>query len=163
MTIEPNNYPIKTRIYIRSFIQKYMSVLPPDLFMELSKLSLQGTCAHITTSTIIELDRRLAERKVKDKALSDCVRLNNKGKEYEKAGKITLAIRTYEKNITGDCYPATHSFDRLMVLYRKQKEYDKELAVIEKALAVFNVADLRNKYEKRKQKVMELTNKTSKI
>lgn len=162
MSINPNNYPIKTRIYIRSFIRKYMSVLPPDLFMELNKLSLQGTCAHITTNTIIELDRRLAERKAKDKALSDCARLNNKGKEYEKAGKITLAIRTYEKNIAGDCYPATHSFDRLMVLYRKQKEYDKELAVIEKALMVFGIEDLRSKYKKRKQKVMELINKQSK-
>lgn len=162
MAIDPNNFPIKTRIYIHSFMRKYMSVLPPDLFMELSKLSLQGTCAHITTSTIIELDRRLAERKAKDKALSDCARLNNKGKEYEKAGKITLAIRTYEKNIAGDCYPATHSFDRLMVLYRKQKEYDKELAVIEKALMVFDIEDLRSKYKKRKQKVMELINKQSK-
>lgn len=162
MAIDPNNFPIKTRIYIHSFMRKYMSVLPPDLFMELSKRSLQGTCAHITTSTIIELDRRLAERKAKDKALSDCARLNNKGKEYEKAGKITLAIRTYEKNIAGDCYPATHSFDRLMVLYRKQKEYDKELAVIEKALMVFDIEDLRSKYKKRKQKVMELINKQSK-
>lgn len=162
MDIDPNNYPIKTRIYIHSFIRKYMSVLPPDLFMELNKLSLQGSCAQITTSTIIELDKRLAVRKVKDKALSNCARLNNKGKEYEMAGKIALAIRTYEKNIAEDCYPATHSFDRLMVLYRKQKEYDKELAVIEKALMVFSSVDLRNKYEKRKQKVMELINKQSK-
>ena len=162
MAIDSNNYPIKTRIYIRSFIRKYMSVLPPDLFMELNKLSLQGTCAHITTSTIIELDRRLAERKAKDKALSDCARLNNKGKEYEKAGKITLAIRTYEKNIAGNCYPATHSFDRLMVLYRKQKEYDKELAVIEKALMVFDIEDLLSKYENRKRKVVELINKQNK-
>lgn len=162
MTINPNNYPIKTRIYIHSFIRKYMSVLPPDLFMELNKLSLHGTCAQITTSTIIELDKRLAERKAKDKALSDCARLNNKGKEYEKAGKITLAIRTYEKNISGDCYPATHSFERLMVLYRKQKEYDKELAVIEKALMVFDIEDLRSKYENRKRKVVELINKQNK-
>lgn len=162
MTINPNNYPITTRIFIHSFIRKYMSVLPPDLFAELSKLSLQGTCAQITTSTIIELDKRLAERKAKDKALSDCARLNNKGKEYEKAGKIALAIRTYENNIAGNCYPATYSFDRLMVLYRKRKEYDKELAVIEKALVVFDNVDLLNKYENRKQKVIILQNKQSK-
>lgn len=162
MAINPNNYPIKTRIYIRSFMRKYMPVLPPDLFAELNKLSLQGTCAQITTSTIIELDKRLDERKAKDKALSDCVRLNNKGKEYEKAGKVALAIRSYEKNIAGDCYPATHSFYRLMILYRKQKEYAKELAVVEKALVVFDTVDLRSKYEKRKQKVLELMNKQSK-
>lgn len=162
MTINPNNYPIQTRIYIHSFIWKYMSVLPPDLFAELSKLSLQGTCAQITTSTIIELDKRLAERKAKDKALSDCTRLNNKGKEYEKAWKIALAIRTYEKNIAGDCYPASYSFDRLMVLYRKRKEYDKELAVIEKALVVFDSVDLHSKYENRKLKVIMLQNRQSK-
>ncbi len=164
MAINPNNYPLRTRINIRMFIKKYMPVLPMDLFSELTRLSMQGTHAQITTSTIIELDKRLAARKAADKLLSDCAKRNTKGKEYEKAGKIGLAIRTYEKNIEGECYPACHSFDRLMVLYRKRKEYDKELAVIEKALDVLceHYPDLKNKYEVRKQKVNDLIEKQNK-
>lgn len=164
MELNPNNYPMRTRINIQSFIRKYMPVLPMDLFTELNNLSMQGTHAQITTSTIIELDKRLAERKAADRALNACAKRNTKGKEYEKAGKIGLAIRTYEKNIEGDCYPACHSFDRLMVLYRKRKEYDKELAVIEKALDVLckRYPDLENKYEDRKRKVLDLIEKQNK-
>lgn len=158
MDFNPDNYPIRTRINIQSFIRKYMSVLPMDLFTELNNLSLQGTHAQITTCTIIELDKRLAERKAADRALKACAKRNTKGKEYEKAGEIGLAIRTYEKNIEGDCYSACHSFDRLMVLYRKRKEYDKELAVIEKALDVLckRYPNLEIKYEDRKNKVLDL-------
>ena len=164
MAVSPTDYPLQTRINIRMFIKKYLSVLPTDLFCELTRLSMQGTHAIITSCTIIELDKRLAERKAADKALSDCARRNTRGKEYEKAGKIALAIKTYEKNIEGECYPACHSFDRLMVLYRKRTEYDKELAVIEKALDVFckRYPDLKNKYETRKQKVIDLIEKQNK-
>ena len=34
-------------------------------------------------------------------------------------------------------YPATHSYQRLMTLYRKSKEYSKEIKVIKKAISVF--------------------------
>lgn len=164
MAVNPNNYSLRTRINIRMFIKKYTPVLPMDLFSELTRLSMHGTHAQITTSTIIELDKRLAARKAADKLLSDCAKRNTKGKEYEKAGKIGLAIKTYEKNIDGECYPACHSFDRLMVLYRKRKEYNKELAVIEKALDVLceRYPDLKNKYENRKQKVNDLIEKQNK-
>ncbi len=51
-----------------------------------------------------------------------------------------------------------------MVLYRKRKEYNKELAVIEKALDVLceRYPDLKNKYENRKQKVNDLIEKQNK-
>ena len=158
MAVNPNNYPLRTRINIRIFIKKYLSVLPTDLFCELTRLSMQGTHATITTCTIIELDKRLAARKAADKLLSDCAKRNTKGKEYEKAGKIGLAIKVYEKNIEGECCPACYSFDCLMVLYRRRKEYDKELAVIERALDVLceRHPDLKNKYETRKQIVNDL-------
>ncbi len=77
----------------------------------------------------------------KVKKLKACARINNKGTSYEKQGKIKLAIKTYEKNIEGDCYPATHSFDRLMVLYRKAKDYQNELRVCEKAIQVLKYAN----------------------
>ena len=68
---------VYTRIHIQSFIRKYMTVMPEDLFAELSKLSFQGTHAKLTTSTIIELDRRLLKRKEEDKLLAKCAKQNN--------------------------------------------------------------------------------------
>lgn len=72
-----------------------------------------------------------------------CANSNNLGIELEKAGRIAEAIQVYEANIAGDCYPATHSFDRLMVLYRKQKDYTNEIRVITKAIEIFTKENLR--------------------
>lgn len=67
----------------------------------------------------------------------NCAELNNTGMFLEKEGRIDEAIDVYEKNISGNCYPATHSFDRLMILYRKRKDYDNEIRVIQKAIKIF--------------------------
>lgn len=139
-----------TWININSFIRKYSSVMPEDMFSTLMETSFEHSRIQITTSSIEELDRRLAVKKAEVKKMSQCAARNNKGKEYEKAGKIKQAIATYEKNIEGDCYPACHSFDRLMILYRKQKDYESEVRVIEKAIKVLGKSDeLYEKYSKR--------------
>ena len=139
-----------TWINLNSFIRKYSSVMPEDMFFTLQKASFEHSRIQITTSSIEELDRRLAVKKAEAKKLSQCAARNNKGKEYEKAGKIKQAIATYEKNIEGDCYPACRSFDRLMILYRKQKDYGNEVRVIEKAIKVLGKSDeLYEKYSKR--------------
>lgn len=65
-----------------------------------------------------------------------CAALNNEGIRYEKLGEIDKAINVYEQNIA-DGYPATHSYERLMILYRKRKEYDKEISVAKRAIEVF--------------------------
>lgn len=72
-----------------------------------------------------------------------CVASNNRGIELEKSGHIDEAISVYEANIVGDCYPACHSFDRLMVLYRKRKNYTNEIRVIAKAIEIFTKENLR--------------------
>lgn len=58
--------------------------------------------------------------------------LNNKGIDLEKEGKVGDAINVYEENIKSD-YPASHSYKRLTVLYRKQKDFDNEERVIKRA------------------------------
>lgn len=72
-----------------------------------------------------------------------CASSNNLGIELEKAGRIAEAIQVYEANIAGDCYPACHSFERLMVLYRKQRNYASEITVIKKAIEIFSKENLR--------------------
>ncbi len=72
-----------------------------------------------------------------------CAASNNSGIELEKSDRIDEAIRVYEANIAGDCYPACHSFDRLMVLYRKRKDFTNEIRVITKAIEIFTKENLR--------------------
>ena len=79
---------------------------------------------------------------------------NNKGIELEKSGDIEGAIAVYEENIA-DGYPAYHSFHRLMILYRKRKEYDNEIRVILRTTEVFPNSDL----SKRLAKARELQSK----
>lgn len=139
--------------------------MPLDLMQELTGYILKGASkAWLTTFTIRELDKRLAEQKAEQKAMNLCANRNSKGQEYEKAGKISLAIRTYEKNIEGDeCYPALHSFERLMIIYRKQKRYDDEIRVIDRAINVLcpRYPDLLEKYQKRKLKAESLLAKST--
>lgn len=68
--------------------------------------------------------------------LGKTARLNNIGIEHERNGDVDKAIEVYEENIQIG-YPATHSYDRLMKIYRRLKLYKKEKEVIEKAIQVF--------------------------
>lgn len=130
---------------------------------EAKKLSIHSSYLHDLVIDAILLDKKhielsadeyyfalekLNEYKLIQKQLKSCVSLNNKGIEYEKSGNIKLAIKTYEKNILND-YPAHHSHKRLMVLYRKNKDYVNELRVIERALEVFpDFPEYLNRLEK---------------
>ena len=57
-------------------------------------------------------------------------------KELEHAGDLAQAASLYEKVIKAD---AVHEFayDRLMIIYRKEKEYKKELALIRAGIKAF--------------------------
>lgn len=76
--------------------------------------------------------------------ISETARLNNLGIELEKKGEIDTAISVYEENIVLG-HTATHSFDRLMILYHKQKDYKSEKKVISKALDIFQKENERRK------------------
>ena len=56
--------------------------------------------------------------------------------DLEKEGMINEAIAVYEKAIIPQL-PATHPYDRLMILYRKKKDYDNEIRIIKIAISVF--------------------------
>jgi tetratricopeptide (TPR) repeat protein len=88
--------------------------------------------------------------------------LNTKGIEFEKEGKIDEAINVYEENIKLQ-YPASHAYNRLMVLYRKKKEPQNEIRVIKFAIELFAKENERTgngkydadiyKYKKRLEKL----------
>jgi hypothetical protein len=88
-----------------------------------------------------EMSKRLALEK--DLALT--ASLNNDGIELEKNGKENDAVIVYEKNVARRC-TARHSYDRLLVIYRKRKDIDNELRIAKLASAIF---PNETKYQKR--------------
>lgn len=150
--LHPVHYA-KTWVNINAFTRRFMPVLHEDVFIELQRALLAGhKDVQVANTDIERLEEALALRKEKNRKLALCAKRNNKGKEYEKEGKLALANRTYEKNIEGDCCPAMHSFSRLMVIYRKQKDYNNEIRVIERAIEVFGTnGDFEKRLEKAKQ------------
>jgi len=59
-----------------------------------------------------------------------------KGISYEKEGDIDNAIKIYEKLIRNK-FEGSHAYDRLCVIYRKQKNYAAEEQVLKKAISMF--------------------------
>lgn len=68
--------------------------------------------------------------------MNESSRLIKLGIDLEKEGMINEAIAVYEKAIIPQL-PATHPYDRLMILYRKKKDYDNEVRIIKIAISVF--------------------------
>lgn len=68
--------------------------------------------------------------------LNENSRLIKLGIDLEKEGMINEAIAVYEKAIIPQP-PATHPYDRLMILYRKKKDYDNEIRIVKIAISVF--------------------------
>lgn len=60
---------------------------------------------------------------------------NKKGMRYEKLN-VKLAINFYEKAISQN-FEGNHPYDRLAIIYRKQKDYQNEIRVLNKAIEVF--------------------------
>lgn len=105
--------------------------------------------------------RKKAIQDEKNAKLFKTAELNNEGIALEKEGRIEEAISIYE-----DCiligYPATHSYEILMILYRKAKDFKNEIRIIKTALKVYK-KDPKNftKYSERLEKAIELQSKQS--
>lgn len=67
----------------------------------------------------------------------DLVDNNLAGIQYEKDGEIEKAIVLYEYNIQKR-FDGNHPYDRLAIIYRKQKDYDNEIRVLNMAIDVFS-------------------------
>lgn len=129
----------------RTFLNRFIrgAIIDEELFW-----TDEDAAGYVTTTVEVleRMENRLAEYEARNRALTHCAELNNEGMRLEKQGNIDAAIAIYEQNISGDCYPATHSFDRLMILYHKRKDYENERRVIQKAIHLFPKID---KYSKR--------------
>lgn len=154
-TFEHNGFTYVTPEEYKSMF----AVLPQDVFYSNNEVSLNGnTFFKIKTPVYEKIKKKQNEYQEKVRMLNQCAELNDKGIALEKSGDISSAIAIYEENISGNCYPATHSFDRLIVLYRKSKDYENEIRVIKKAIKVLKM----EKYKERLIKANELLTKSKK-
>lgn len=86
--------------------------------------------------------KRKAVKKVEQKEYkkieipTDAVERNKLGQELEREGYIDNAIELYELNVK-DGFEGNFPYDRLAIIYRRMKQYDKEIKVLEKAIEVF--------------------------
>lgn len=111
----------------------------------------------------IELAKITAQNKLWEEEHETLFSLMADGKDAEKNADINLAVTKYTEAIEygqthETCYINNylHCIDRLLVLYRKMKDYNKELTVCE--LAISNNAG--TKYTERKSKILALISKS---
>lgn len=77
-----------------------------------------------------------AEELHEQEMLNESSRLIKLGIDLEKEGMIDEAISVYEKAIIPQ-FPVIHPYNRLMILYRKKKDYDNEIRIIKIAIRIF--------------------------
>jgi tetratricopeptide (TPR) repeat protein len=98
----------------------------------------------------------------------DPVDRNLTGKELEKEGYVDNAIELYELNVKAR-FEGNSPYDRLTIIYRKRKQYDEEIRVLEQAISVFealskssprqDVNPKLDKFRERLKKVRSIANK----
>lgn len=143
----------------------YSPIVPWDIVCTISEAEFEGKEeVSIPTTRLQEIETAFKADKERSESISRCAERNNKGMQLEKSGDIEGAIAMYEANIS-DTYPATHSYDRLIVLYRRKKDYNNELRVTESAIDKFSSLNCDRytkditRWKERIAKTMELKDK----
>lgn len=156
-----------TLLNIDDFLNKYRNAshVFPDAFQwDITNAILKGERYIIAHNSIIaEIDRKAKEYWAHEAKLYNCAYRNNQGINFEKCGDIQNAINIYEENIA-DGFPALHSFNRLMIIYRRLKDYDNEIRVIDYSIKLFSNFNERYendiiKWKERREKAIKLQNK----
>lgn len=119
---------------------KEKEFLTQNGYLENSKPTHKGELAINTHQDVIVKHDSNFQVNLSDNAdlskLKDPADINLKALELEKQGDVDTAITLYEKNVShrfdGNC-----PYDRLAIIYRKEKDYDNEIRVLETAIDVF--------------------------
>jgi hypothetical protein len=129
-------------------------------FERLEDSILAGHQAEFSDQEISAMELRLINKKEKDDLLFRTADRNSRGIKAEAEKNTELAIKLYEENIA-DGYPATHSYNRLLILYRRTHRYENELRIIDHAKEVFkNDVAMQAKMDSRRIKALGLLEKT---
>ena len=141
-----------------SELEQYRPVLPLSIIKRITSAILKGEESVPVLSTQLAAFRnKLTAHNEQQQRLAQCAELNNRGMECERWGDIAGAIQAYEENVQLG-YPAHHAYKRLLVLYRKAKDYKNELRITQRACKVFPKDAA---YKQRREKIKELIKKAS--
>lgn len=154
--LEAEKFPTSTIRLLKSELEhRYYNfgILPQKLFFASAN---KDGYFELPAEKILSLEKKLTSEIAKQNSLFECTNRNNKGMELEKTGRIGEAVSIYEENIKPGCWPAMHSFDRLLVYYRANKDYENELRVCKRAVSVFKGIE---KYNIRLEKIKVLISK----
>lgn len=164
---EPNDDEIK--LPVEGFFNKYIKGLIPvynpddlmhnEIVSRVDKTMNDSDCEGYNYFVLLKSDyKHIEERHNKlvedERKLYKTAELNSEGKNFEKEGNINEAIKCYEENIKLG-YPASHSYERLMVLYRKLKDPENEKRIIKIAIDIFS--GKKEDYKKRLEKLERST------
>ena len=117
-------------------LTKYKACCPISIFTDAMIMDDRGYVGFYIDKSVYEDMVADFERHEKlNNGLSQIYALNNQGIQFEKENRIDEAVAIYEKSIQID-YPASHPYDRLMVIYRRRKDYANEARVIKAAISM---------------------------
>lgn len=117
---------------------KHRIYLNEEIYDKIELTSLKGyNCVAIPKDKWDYACKKVEEENCTRNLLATTASQNTDGQELEKRGDILEAIELYEKNVATR-YPALHAYQRLMVLYHKQKDYANEKRIIEISIDVFD-------------------------
>ncbi len=85
--------------------------------------------------------------------------LIEKAKEAEAAQQLEQAAEIYEQILKEDNLEV-EAYDRLMIVYRKLKDYKNELAVVDRGIAAYQ--DFYNSKTSKSKRVVDISNKLAK-
>lgn len=142
-------------------LTQYRSYLEGELYIDYLLAPSDDTIIYIPDQDFKSIIEEKKNREIREKILFETVDNNNKGMAFEKSGDINRAIEAYERNLD-IAYPALHSYERLMILYRKEKRYDDEIRVIKKAINDFPIKSYKtyiDKWKDRLEKAKKLNSK----
>jgi len=97
---------------------------------------------------------------MKEEATQSIKDLSGEAGEAEKNNDPTLAIKLYKEIIAKDRLHI-HAYDRLMKIYRQQKDYKKELSIIDSGIKAYEKF-YNTHSRKASKKVSELSEKLNK-
>lgn len=142
-------------------LQQYFPIMDSKISADYFAEYLLDESKWFTVRTIVlkEWEKKLAEYKDNEKNLNQTATNNNEGIAFEKQGDIASAIEVYENNLEIE-YLASHSYNRLMIIYHREKRYEDEVRVIKKAIEVFSSDSRYSKdVTKWQERLNKLTNK----
>jgi tetratricopeptide (TPR) repeat protein len=145
----------------RKQLSYYKNYLEGELFIDYLLAQSDSSLIKVQESTFAEVLAKKEHYEKLERTMRETANNNNKGITYEKDGKVDQAILAYEKNLEM-AYPALHSYERLMILYRKEKRYDDEIRVIRKAINDFPAKSHKvytEKWEERLEKAKKYIKK----